>query len=53
MFKIVFGLVRATRGKTNSATRLDSGKETCHCSTVPGSATTGKQDSTHTWTSAV
>ena len=39
--------------KTNSATRLASGKGTRHCSMVLGSATTGKQDSTQTWTSTV
>ena len=41
------------RAKTNSATRLASGKGTRHCSTALGSATTGKQDSTQTWTLTV
>ena len=35
-----FGVI-ATRGKTNSATRLASGKGTRHYSKVLGSATTG------------
>ena len=43
--------VWTTRRKTNSAIRLASGKGTRHCSTVLGSSTTGKQDSTQTWTS--
>ena len=57
--KISVKRIRATSsceqqgGKTNSATRLASGKGTRHCSTVLGSATTGKQDSTQTWTSTV
>ena len=36
------------KGETNSATLLASGKGTRHYSTVLGSATTGKQDSTQT-----
>ena len=40
------------KGETNFATRLANGKGTRHCSTVLGSATTGKQDSTQTWTCA-
>ena len=35
--------VRTTRGKTNSATHLASGKGTRHCSKVLGSATTGNR----------
>ena len=35
--------VRTTRGKTNSATRLASGKGTRHYSKVLGSATTGNR----------
>ena len=41
------------KGKTNSATSLASRKGTRLCSTVLGSATTGKQDSTQIWTSTV
>ena len=39
------------KGANHSATRLASARGTRHCSTVLGSATTGKQDSTQTWTS--
>ena len=35
--------VRTTTGKTNSATRLASGKGRCHYSKVLGSATTGNR----------
>ena len=41
------------KGETYSVTRLAIKTGTRHSSTVLGSVTTGKQDSTQTWTSTV